>query len=191
MSDIQIILNTHVDRQKIIDALTTDSSYVVEVVDNYLTNSTLVLDLNDLDATNKEAFYKTLDNATNLIEADALIWKIIVTAKEFDLSGSYVRDAVSTDGTLTLLTLGTPLKVKFEIPGFETVNYREIDLWYDDDFNPTDLTALAEIGISLFGNGGKFTVTNAVDCKVSFKKPDLATEVYVIDYEFGTQIVPA
>lgn len=191
MSKIQIILNGHVDRNTIIDALASDDGiYIVEVVANYAgISETFNLDINDLDATNQEAFYKTLDNATALIEADALVWKIAKDGKTFNTEGSFIRDAVSTAGTLTVLEDGTPLKLVFEIPGFVVNTAVEIDLWYNQDFNPTDISALAAIGIDLTGNGSEFTIDNAVDCKLSFKKPTGATEVYVIDYDLANEII--
>jgi len=89
MSKIQIILNGHVDRETIAAALIDDSSYVVEVVDNYSdTPTTYNLDIYDLDSTNKEAFYKTLDNATNLIEDTGFVWKVVRTGKSFKTEDS-------------------------------------------------------------------------------------------------------
>jgi len=192
MSNIKIILNGHVDRPDIIAALVASSSYEVEVVDNYVSPETsYVLDVFDLDATNKEAFYKTLDNANHLIEEDGLIWKIQRSGKTFDLNDSFVRDAVSTDGTLTKIPDGTPLKARFEIPGFVTNTVVEIDLWIATDFNPTDLTALEAIGVEITGDGGYFEITNTVDCKVSFSKPTAATELYIInDPDSSTIITP-
>jgi hypothetical protein len=179
---IQIVLNGHVDRADIIAALSADSSYIVDVVDNYVNPETVYpLDIFDLDATNKEAFYKTLDNANHLIEADALIWKIVRDGKIFSLNSSFVRDAVSTDGTLTKIPDGTPLKARFEIPGFVTNTIVEIDLWIAEAFNPTDLTALEAIGIEITGDGGYFTIDNATDCKVSFSVPSGATDLNIID----------
>jgi hypothetical protein len=179
---IQIVLNGHVDRADIIAALSADSSYIVDVVDNYVNPETVLsLDIFDLDATNKEAFYKTLDNANHLIEADALIWKIVRDGKIFSLNSSFVRDAVSTDGTLTKIPDGTPLKARFEIPGFVTNTVVEIDLWIAEAFNPTDLTALDVIGVSITGDGGYFTIDNTTDCKVSFSVPSGATDLYIID----------
>jgi hypothetical protein len=191
MSNIQILLNGHVDREKILTELASDdAAYVIEVVANYAgISETFILDLQDLDATNQEAFYKTLDNATALIEADALVWKIEKSGKTFNTEASYIRDSVSTETPLTVLEDGTPLKLVFEIPGFLENTVVEIDLWYNDDFNPTDITALAAIGIDLTGNGSEFTIDNAGDCKLSFRKPTSVTEVYVIDYDFSNEII--
>jgi hypothetical protein len=179
---IQIVLNGQVNRADIIAALTDDSSYEVDVLDNYVAPGTsYVLDINDLDSDNKEAFYKTLDNANHLFEADALIWKVKRDGKAFNLNSSYVRDAVSTAGTLTKIPDGTPLKARFEVPGFESSTVVEIDLWIAEAFNPTDLTALEAIGIEVTGDGGYFEITNTIECKVSFSKPSAATELYIID----------
>lgn len=190
-SRIQIVLNGQVNRADIIAALTADSSYEVEVLNNYVANDTdvYILDLNDLDSDNKEAFYKTLDNANHLIEADALIWKIKRVGKAFNLNSSYVRDAVSTSGTLTKIPDGTPLKARFEVPGFETNTVVEIDLWIAEAFNPTDLTALEAIGIEITGDGGYFEITNTAECKVSFTKPTAATAVYIIDDASANQVI--
>lgn len=182
-SKIQIVLNGHVDRADIIAALTADSSYEVEVLNNYVSGSSevYILDVYNLDATNKEAFYKTLDNATNYVEADALIWKIVRNGKIFSLNSSFVRDAVSTDGTLTKIPDGTPLKARFEIPGFLTNTIYEFVFWIAEDFNPVDVSALDAIGITLTGDGGYFTIDNLTECKVSFSVPSGVTDLYIID----------
>jgi len=190
MSKIQIILNGHVDRETIAAALIDDSSYVVEVVDNYSdTPTTYNLDIYDLDSTNKEAFYKTLDNASNLIEDTGFVWKVVRTGKSFKTEDSFVRDAVSTELPLTELDDGTPLKLIFETPGFLVNTATEIDLWYNQDFNPTDLAALADVGIVLSGDGKAFSFTNTTDCKVYFRKPSGATEIYIIDYDGSNDII--
>lgn len=187
MSKVKIVFEGHVDRDAIITALTIDSSYLIDVVAP--DGSVSSIELNDLDSTNKEAFYKTLDNATYLFEADAFVWKIKTVDKTFNLDNSFVRDAVSTGPTLTSLTDGTPLKVTFETPGFLTNTAVEIDLWYNQDFNPTDIAALAAIGIDLSGNGLEFSIDNTIECKISFRKPVSASEIYVIDYDFEGQII--
>jgi len=179
---IQIVLNGHLDRAEIVAALAADSTYIIDVVDNYVNPETVLsLDVFDLDATNKEAFYKTLDNATHLVEAAALIWKIQRTGKVFDLNDSFVRDAVSTDGTLTKIPDGTPLKACFEIPGFAVNTIHEFVFWIAEDFNPIDLTALDAMGITVTGDGGYFEIANLTECKVSFSVPSGVTDVYIID----------
>ena len=191
MSKIQIILNGHVDRDAITSALIADSSYIVEVVNNYSADGSenYNLDLNDLNSVNKEAFLKTLDNATYLIEQDAFVWVIAKSDKTFNVEASYVRNAVSTSRVLTALSDGTPLKLVFETPGFETNTLIEIDLWYNDDFNPVDVESLASVGIVLTGNGAEFSFTNTVPCKLYFKKPVAATEVYIIDYDLSNEVI--
>jgi len=189
-SKIQIILNGHVDRDTIQAALTDYGSYIVDVVDNYSTESvtTYPLEINDLDGANKEAFYKTLDNATYLVEKDAFVWVIAKSAKNFNLKASYVRDVFSTMA-LTPLTDGAPLKLVFETPGFESNTATEIDLWYNQDFNPADLAALADVGIVLSGDGAGFSFTNTIPCKLYFIKPSGATEIYIIDYDLSNEVI--
>lgn len=189
---IQIVLNGHVDRAEIIAALSADSSYPVDVIDNYVDiGSSTVLDLNDLDSDNKEAFCKALDNSNYLIEENALVWKIKRNGKIFNLNNSFVRDTVSTSGTLTKIPDGTPLKARFEIPGFITNTVVEIDLWIGESFNPTDLVALSDIGISIDGDGGYFEITNAIDCKVSFGVPSGVTDLYIVDDAAASNIITA
>ena len=136
-----------------------------------------------------EGFLRVIDESTWQFEESALIWKIKLTDKTFNLEGSYVRERLATDGTQTAITDGTNLKARFEIPGFETTTYREIDVWYNSDFNPEDITALDEIGITLTGNGAEFTIDNLTECKVTFSKPVDSEDSYVIDYENGTTII--
>lgn len=183
MNNVQIIFNSHVDKVSISDVLTAIGSYEIDVVNNYNNDAlnVFVLDLDDLDTTGLNAMYNVLDNASFLIENAALIWKVVRDGLDFDLTNSFIRDVASTTGSLTAIPDNTQLKARFEIPGFQSTNYREIDLWYNEDFNPTDLVLLREIGIVLTGNGGFFTIANDTDCKVSFSKPSGVTDVYIID----------
>lgn len=190
MSKIQIVLNGHVDRQTIADALAADGSYIVDVVDNYVTPETIYsLDMNDLGSTSKEAFYKTLDNATHLVEADGLIWKIAQSGKTFNLAQSFIRNRTSTEPSLTALSDGTQLRVRIEIPDFVANEYYEFDLYYNDAFDPDDVDALDAMGITLTGDGAEFTIANLTKCKISFSKPVAATDLYIIDYDKANEII--
>jgi hypothetical protein len=142
-----------------------------------------------LSAARLEAFCKVIDNSTYAIELGALIWKIKLASKTFNLESSYVRDRLATDGTLTAMPDGTPIKVRFEIPGFSTTTTREIDLWYNTAFNPTDVADLLDLGITLTGDGSEFTIANTIECKVTFRKPTGATDAYVIDYANGSTTI--
>lgn len=183
MSKIQIIFNGHEDRVSITDILTALSSYEVEVLNKYADTGveTYTLDLDDLGGTELEAFLNVVDNTNWLIEEAALIWKVERSGKTFNLNNSFIRDAISTDGTLTKIPDGTPLKGRFEIPGFVENTVVDIDLWIAEDFNPTDLAALAVIGITITGDGGYFTIANDTACRVSFSVPSGATDLYIID----------
>lgn len=183
MIKIQIILNGHEDRVSITDILTAVSSYEVEVVNKYADTGIEIytLDLDDLGSTELEAFLNVVDNTNWLFEEDAYIWKVERSGKTFNLNNSFIRDTVATDGTLTKIPDGTALKTRFEIPGFEVNSFRDIDLWIAKDFNPTDLDLLAEIGITITGDGGYFTITNDTACRVSFSIPSGTTDLYIID----------
>jgi hypothetical protein len=193
-SAVQIILNSHVDRSAIEAAIATDGHYYVDVVNNYhYTDAGLgsQLDLADFDATNLEAFLKTVDNATFLIEQDAFVFRIdINTPGEFDLGNSYVRSGLDSSSG-SVMPDEQPLKVRFEIPGFATNNFREIDLFFNAPFNPADVALLLEIGIVLTGEGDVFEITNQTDCKVSFSKPSIITDNYVIDFPLANEIIVA
>lgn len=189
MSNIQIVVNGHVDQQSIQDALVT-GAYVVDVVNNFRADKEPLysIDLNDLSSDQQQGILKTIDIATNAIEAGALIWKISKTGKNFNLEDSFIRDSVST-ATRTLLIDGTPLKMRVEISAFVINVFREIDLWYNQNFNPADLDLLSEIGIGIVGIGSKFRITNGSPCKVSFSKPGAAADMYVIDYGANDEII--
>jgi len=188
MSKIQIVLNGHEDRVSIADLLSSFGKYEIEVVNNYNFNGseTYPLDLGTLDGTELEAFYTVLDLASYPIEANALIWKIKRYRKGFDLSSSFIRK----HGELLQINNGVQLKMRVEIPGFETNEYQEIDLWFNENFNPADLDLLKEIGIGIEGNGSAFTISNATVCNVSFKMPSGATSVYIIDDVNSSLVIP-
>ena len=95
----------------------------------------------------------------------------------------------STVKPVTPIDDGTPLNVRFEIPGFSSNNFRNITLFYNQAFNPADVALLLEIGIVLTGDGLAFTIANDVECKVSFSKPVGSSELYIIDNPFLAQII--
>lgn len=189
-SSIKITFSENIDRDKI-DAYFTEGYFPVTVETPFYADGSpsYMVDVATFDTTYLEAFKKTVDKMLYGLEENALIWRIVKSTKTYILINSYVRDNVSTARPLTAIPDGTPLRVRFEIPGFSSSNYREIDLWYNEDFNPTDLTLLAEIGITLTGNGQEFTIANDVECKVSFSKPTSATEIYIIEDDYYNDII--
>lgn len=185
MNDIVVTLNKKIDRSTI----HVDTS--IEFINNYgpELGASALLKYSDLSTDEKEALNVVLDKLTYEIEGGAYVFTIDRSGKTFDLSSSYVRDAQSTEAPLTAMTTGQSLVVRFEIPGFTTNAFREISLFYNDDFLTTDLDELAEIGISITGNGQSFTIANDVECKVTFFKPEVVTETYIInDVEFSNII---
>jgi hypothetical protein len=190
-SKMRITLSKRIDRADITAILAIPDSMNITVINEYYGDGSAdaVIDLGTLSSARLEAFCKVIDNSTYSLEAGALIWKIKLASKTFTLDSSYVRDRLATDGTLTAIPDGTPLKVRFEIPGFETATYREIDLWYNTTFNPTDVASLLDIGIVLTGDGSEFTIDNSIECKVSFRKPTGTTDAYVIDYADAGTII--
>ena len=186
MSDIVIQLNTKIDR-KTIHADTT-----IDIVNNYASEA---LPLNtfkysDLSGSEKEALNEVLDKLTYETEGGAIVWNVFRTDKIFDLRSSYVRDAQSTETPTTDIPDGTAMMVRFEVAGFVENTYREVSLWYNEDFLTPDLDALAEIGITITGNGRDFEITNNLPCKVSFIKPGAVSDFYIINDVEQSQIIP-
>jgi small nuclear ribonucleoprotein (snRNP)-like protein len=180
---MELVFKKYDDRDSVTEAIAS-GPFEVTVVNSFASGvvETLAVDVADFDGTYLEAFLKTVDKFTFALLENAVVWKVARSVKTFNLEGSYVRDALVSGISGGVLDDGVALKVRFEIPGFASSNFREIDLWYNDDFNPLDITALEEIGIELTGNGAEFTIANAVECKVSFKKPTGVTGViYVVD----------
>lgn len=191
MSKIKIILQGTVTRGEIDAILAAIHTYPIAVVNNYKADKSEVytLELNDLYPTSIDSFYTVLDSASFLLEENASIWKFVQTGKTFNLENSFVRDILSTALPLKGLTAGTALKMRVEIPSFTENGFREIDLWYNQDFNPADVALLAEIGVVLTGNGAEFTIANDTECKVSFSKPTGVTDVYIIDFDKTNEII--
>lgn len=177
MSDIVITLNKKIDRTTVVNETT------IRLVNNYAPEADAVLDTTygDLPSGEQEELKSVLDYLTYEIEPDAKVWNIVRTGKEFDLSTSYIRDREGTLPGGTPIPDGDSLLIRFEVPGFETGSFREVNLFYNDDFNPAELTALEEIGIEITGNGTTFEITNVIQCKVSFTKPELVTDFYIIN----------
>jgi hypothetical protein len=190
-SKMTITLSKRIDRADITEILALPDTVELTVINEYYSDGSAdaIIDLGTLSAARLEAFCKVIDNSTYAIELGALIWKIKLASKTFNLESSYVRDRLATDGTLTAMPDGTPIKVRFEIPGFSTTTTREIDLWYNTAFNPTDVADLLDLGITLTGDGSEFTIANTIECKVTFRKPTGATDAYVIDYANGSTTI--
>lgn len=186
MSDVVITMNKKIDRS------TVNNDTTIQLVNNYSAEAEVLTDLkySDLDAGEKEDFDSLLDRLTWEIEVNAIVWNIVRTGKEFDLTTSYVRDEESSMPPATALTTGQALVVRFEIPGFETGTVRELNLFYNDDFNPAELTDLLDIGITVTGDGSVFTITNTIECKVSFYKPELVVDFYIINDVGQNDIIP-
>lgn len=179
-----IIFDKYEDRDSILAAIAL-GSYKVKMQNAFITGAPedIIVDVVDFDSTYREAFLKTVDQLLFTTCENATVWKVARDAKTFNLENSYVRSALVSGVATGVLTTGVPLRVKFEVPGFLTSLQREIDLWYNDDFNPVDVAALDEIGVTLTGNGSEFTIANLVETKVSFSKPVGVSGLYVINYD--------
>lgn len=186
---MQIVFKEFVDRQVVLNAITTLEGFPVDVINQFKEDETLILNAKDLSPTELSYFLSTLDNSTYLFQADAFIFNIGLLGKDFSLDQSYQRDAVSTERPLTALPTDTPIIARFDIPGFELNSFRELTVRYGSAFDPDELDLLAEIGISVSGNGTYFSITNTIECKVSFYKPAVALENYIINFDGENTII--
>jgi len=177
MSDLVITMNKKLDR------LTINNLTTIQFVNNYAAEAPTVTDTTyaDLSAGDKEDLAGLLDFYTWQIEENALVWDISRDGKTFRLTDSYVRDEEDTTAPRTALTAGDVILARFEVPGFTAGEFREVNVFYDQAFNPAELTALEEIGIEISGNGKVFTITNIIECKVTFSKPIAVTDFYIIN----------
>jgi len=182
---VQISFFNVVDRV----GIESDTVYNIDVIDNYVNNTTTVIDINALDSTTKEAFKKVFDELTFAFNEDAFIFNIDLSVKTFDLSNSYERTSKDTTGPLTDFTAGLPYELTFETPGFGTFYTKTISAWYDQDFLLDDTEELRLMGIVLTGNGKTFTISNTVQCRVAFTKPSVVTDVYIINNVYSNTII--
>ena len=191
MNNIQIIINGQSDRKIIEAAATASLPYFIDIINNILPDApaTSTLDILTMDSSYVEAFKKVIDTATFEVEAGVLVWNIYNDGRDFSLTDSYVRNSKDTSGTLTAISDGQPIKMRIEIPGFSSSNFREIDLWYNQDFNPTDLDLMLEIGVTITGNGANFNIANTIDCKMSFSKPTAITDTYFVNFPTINDII--
>ena len=157
------------------DVVELSTTYMGSVVEK----SVLV---SDLSAGDKASLKEVIDALTFELEEDAIVWKIAYDTKAFDLSKSYLRDAKDTTA-LGELDVDTPLIVVFEFAYFAGNKTFELSLWYDNSFLTPELDDLEDMGVTITGDGKAFAIDNAVDVRVSFKKPTAATELYIIDFE--------
>jgi hypothetical protein len=188
---VQITINENINRSKIANILSTGDFYI-DVINNYFQTQPdlVVIPFSLLGATYQEAFLKVIDQSTFAVESNVKIWNIVKTGKSFDLTDAKVRNAIDTNALTTFVDDGTPIKLKIEVPGFSSTNYREIDLWYNQSLNPADVTSMLEIGITITGNGTAFTIANEIECKVTFSKPTIITDAYLINYSDSETIIP-
>lgn len=151
-----------------------------------------VIAVADLDSTTLAAFKTVNDFLTWQFEANCPVIKVKYTPedKEFDLRESYLRDVVDTDA-VAALDDETPVKVRFEFPGFEENTFIDVTAFYKSDFDPDDIAALAAAGITITGDGAHFTISTTRECRVFFSKPDDAETNYVIYYPAALTIIHA
>jgi hypothetical protein len=187
---VEIRLPRLVDCETIEKGITADSEFFASVFNVYYPDGdpAPILNIADWDSDYIAAFKKVIDALTFAIHEDAWVWKITEDDKTFNLESSYVRDDISTAGTLTPIDDNAILRARFEVPGFVAPQVVDINIYYNEDFDPGDLTKLASIGIVLTGNGAEFEVANSQQFMVSFYKPAGATSGYVIDYDFRGKI---
>lgn len=190
-----ITLHERTDRDEIGDAIALGDDKTIVVLCDYtdLKAASNILNIDtDFGPGEKPGLYMLLDKASALYEGASYIFVVQKTSKTFNLGNSFIRDVetVAKPG-LTPIPDDSVLKVRFEIPGFASNNFREIDLLYNGAFDSGDVALVAEIGIVLTGDGLEFTIDNAVECKVSFSRPSGAVLEYVIDFpEYNDIIAP-
>lgn len=186
---MKIELNAYDDRSSI-DSGIGGSGFVFELKQQYSGLSVdSAIDVASWPESDQSAFKQVVDKLTFLVCENATIWKVIKADKEFDLSTSYVRNVIdSSDGDT--IANGTPLRVRFETPGFGSFNIRVISLWYNQAFDPADLDLLEEIGVTLSGNGKTFEISNTVECRVHFLVPNVGGPYnYIIRNDYSNDII--
>lgn len=171
--------------QKIID----DIPIEIALENTYTDLPETTISVNDMDSDTLDALKKLMDTCTETFEEGAYEFIIKLDSKGFDLADSYIRDTVDIIKPLTQIPDGTPLMARFEIPGFGENTFRDVTVYYNEDFDPVELLALAEIGITLTGDGSSFMIANTVDCRAMFFKPETAGESYIIDFDGDGQIL--
>lgn len=197
----KITLYEHLDQDKIdlllsgTDTITLDieRQYDIYDVPQYL-GSVISTDFTTSGIDYLQGLKDVLDVATYKHEDSVVVWKVKYdeSAKEFDLTDSFVRDQVDTSGSKTAVTYGQLLKAVFQTPGFDGPVQTIIDLPYGDAISSGDKAALLDVGIELdlTVTGDLFSVkTQSVPYKVAFYRPDTAAEKYVIDFSLTNQII--
>lgn len=148
----------------------------------------ITVDASSWSTSDQNALKRVIDLLTWSNCANSVIWKVVRNDKEFDLGESYIRSNVDSNDSDKLLN-GTPLKVRFETPGFNSYNTRIIDLWYNQVFNPSDIDLLSEMGITISGNGRLFQINNDVECRVSFQVPSIGGPYNYVICDDDSQII--
>lgn len=187
-----LTLHERTDRDEIGDALTADDDVRIVVLSDYtsLKAESNILHVSDFSSTEKTALYRILDKGSQLYEMSAKIVVVKKDGKTFNLEDSFVRDTeavVKVDRTV--LPDETPIKLRLEIPGFASNNFRELELLYNSDFSTEAIGLADELGISITGNGAEFTIDNSVECKISFHAPDGLEASYVIDFPEAKDVI--
>lgn len=139
------------------------------------------------------ALQKTIDAASFVHEQDVVVYKAAydAVAKEFDFSGSYIRDAINSAAGGTI-TAGTILLAVFTTPSLPRPVRTVITLPYGQPISAPDNAAMLAAGLelNLGGTGTVFSVkTQKHPFTVTFLQPADATANYAIDFEFTNQII--
>lgn len=192
MSNImKVSFPQRIDSDKLSAMLTAEIPAEIEVTSDYIGNLPATVLVNDFASDEIEAFIKVLDKLTASAEVGKYIFSIEKTGKVINLENSFFRDSEIIPKPKTAIPDGSTIIIRFEIPGFEINDFREIPLYFNTNFNPADLLVLEEIGITLTGNGSEFEISNAVECKLSFSKPEASEIEYIIDFQLSNKIIPA
>lgn len=191
---LNIALLKRLDQSVIDAAIAAPETLTILLTNQYddgLTDEASV-NVNDMDSTTLTAFKTVTDYLSYLFEAGCPVFKIAYDelGYEWDLSDSYLRDAVST-ASPTAMTADQPLTVRFEFPSFVTGEAIEAVFEYGTGFSSADKLALGNAGVSVIDSGTTFRITNSTrECKVTFSKPVSELGAYVIQQEQQEYIIP-
>ena len=136
------------------------------------------------------ALKNLLDAASFIHEENAMMWVVNYDSvnKEFDLSGSYIRDEKDTSEKLSSIPSEQLLQAVFMTPGLNGPVYTVIELSYGENISSTDKAALLAVGIELnaTATGDLFSIiTQSVPYKVSFNQPaSVVAEKYNVQFNY-------
>lgn len=192
MANIKIgtlTIDKRFDQDAIAAATTAGDTLQLEVRNDYINASPILVNYDDLTSSYKKALTDTLDLATFQVEDPAVVFKVALNSNTHTMSG-YDRTSIKSTGVD--IDNATSLIAVFTIAWLNALDNRlQLGLTLKDGvaLDSTEVSDLAAKGITVSGTGDSFTINAATPYQLQCVRPPLETAVYVVDHDYDINLI--